>query len=75
MLAAGLCSARRRGRTLGLPADWTLRSRDTDGLTRCPFRLEGSVPVEARDTLGIDEVRQSSWAPGSLMEILPAPGT
>ena len=39
MLAAGLCSARRRGRTLGLPADWTLRSRDTDGLTRCPFRL------------------------------------
>ena len=57
MLAGGLCSARRRGRTLGLPADWTLRSRDTDGLTRCPFRLKGGVRGRRGQTPGLDDLR------------------
>jgi hypothetical protein len=28
-------------------------------MTRYRFRLEGGVPVEARDTLGMDELRAS----------------
>ena len=59
MLAAGRCSARRRGRTLGLPADWTLRSRDTGGLTRCPFRLGGALrpdlDLQRRDRQSVRE--------------------
>jgi hypothetical protein len=57
MLAAGLCSARRRVRTLGLPADSTLRSRDTDGSTRCPFRLVAIVSADAYETPAPDDTR------------------